>query len=500
MVYTFALNGLEVTRVSVEADILRGLPYFGIVGLGDTAVKEARERIRSAFLANHLPFPRIRKIINLSPASIPKHGGHFDLPIAIALLASAGYFPKNTTIESFFRTTAVIGELGLDGAIRASGSIFPFISNAQKYGITRCIIPFENAHEVPENSSVEVYPIKHIYLLVESLQKGQLPPKITPQKELPFTTHPSKNWSSIKGQTVAKRALIIAAVGGHNVILRGPPGVGKTILAHAVQEILPTLTTAEKQEVLYRKALHGILSRKEIFDKTPPLKSIDLTTKTGLLCNGPGYSPGLLALAHHGILFLDEIGFYSKSVLVGLRGFLEEKKVVCTQQKKSTEFKTECMVIAAFNPCLCGADKKRCICTPGQKLAYYRRIGSPFFDRFDLFTDVERIPHAVALEENDTDDTEILSKIITQARNHALHRGQKGFNGQLPFSEIKLYCRLQKEDVIWLKTAAEKLSISTRALHRLIKVSRTIADLENTETIKRHHLAEALQYRIRPYI
>lgn len=486
MIYTFALDVSQVVRVSVEADILRGLPYFSIVGLGDTAIKEARERIRSALLKNNLPFPRVRKIINLSPASFPKHGSHFDLPIAIALLSATGLFGD----ERIFTQTAFVGELGLDGTIRPSGSIIPFIFAAQHCGIKQIIVPFENAHEAVVAPEVTVHPVKDLKTLVEILKSKKLPQQAVCNKKEKYTVHNSL-WAAVKGHSIEKRALTIAVAGEHNTLLRGAPGVGKTLLAKATQEILPPLTPTQEQEIFYRKSLEGMLRKEEVQFCKRPFICIDPLKK---ISNHPF---GTFTQAHQGILFLEEIGLYSKNLLTLARDFLEEKKVIIRSQKETVELKTHCVIIGAFNPCVCGTHNKKCLCTEGQKNAYYRKISMPFFDRFDLFVDVPRIAHTVSLEEGKEDLKTIQAK-VTHAQESAFQRGQKNLNGASHFQEIKSHCALSLEDQQWLTEGAEKLGLSTRALYKVIKVSRTIADLEEMQKIKRKHLAEALQYRFRP--
>lgn len=491
MIYTFAIHGFSVVLITVEADILRGLPYFGIVGLADASIKEARERVRSAILASKLPFPRVRKIINLSPAALPKHGSTFDVPIAIALLCASGYITVTPSLKKVLQKTAYIGELGLDGSIRVSKSIFPLLHSAKEHHMEHFVIPEANLHEAQGMTNSAIHPVNSLNMLVESLKKGFLPPQYKQQKkEKPKESQKESLWQEIHGHYLTKRMLIIAAAGHHNTILRGSPGVGKTILAQAIQEILPPLTTDEQNAFLYRKSLSGILQESDFANTTPPMEYVDVTTKLSALTGSkPSSFPGIFAGVHNGILFLDEIGLYNKELLTNLRHFLE--------YKKTKHLHTDCMVVGALNQCQCALNEEKCLCTTGQKQAYYRKIGTPFFDRFDLFGDVQRVAHHTTLQDESPAVIHDIQKTIIKSRLYTKNRGQKVKNGNLSLGDIKKYCALKKEDKEWLIKAAEQLYLSTRALHKVIKVSRTIADLEEKNDIERHHIAEALQYRIK---
>lgn len=502
-IYSGGLNGLESYLVTVEVDAYQqGLPAIIIVGLADKAVAEAKERVLAALNNSSLSVPEHRTIINLAPGDIQKEGTIYDLPIAVGLLASIKIIETDELEKSLF-----IGELSLDGKLSRIKGALPLALLAKKHGFENIFVPKDNAEELTLVNNLNIYPLRKLTDLVLHLNKQiLLKPLITKSLNIYYKKiNYEIDFSDILEQKESKRALEIAASGFHNVILNGPPGTGKTLLAKAMSSILPSLTTDEILETTKIYSISGNLDDQKPLILYPPFRSPHHSiSRNGLIGGGSKPNPGEISLAHRGILFLDELAEFPRSVLEALRQPLEDGQVVISRANGNATFPTRFMLIAATNPCPCGNLgnlKKRCLCTPTQVMRYKRRLSGPILDRIDLHIFVPCIESSKLNLNNDLDNeksTEIQKRVVNarEIQKIRFRNCQNKTNGEMGVREVKEYCRLTANAENILKKAIDKYNLSVRTYFKLIKVSQTIADLNSLPIIDTPQIAEALQYRI----
>lgn len=500
-VFSATLVGLNAALVEVEVDISGGLPKTIIVGLPDTAVQEARERVKSAIKNSSAIYPPSHIAINLAPADLPKNGTHFDLPIALSIMLNSGqvfFEPKNYLF---------LGELALDGNIRPVTGVLPVALMAKDQGFSKLFIPRGNKDEATLVDGIEIVPVKSLYEIVGYLQNLI---KIEPVKSIDWKNvlkHSEDifDMKLIKGQESAKRALEIAAAGGHNILLSGPPGTGKTLLAKALPSILPKPTIEEVLEITKIYSVAGLLNVNKGFISSRPFRSPHHSTSgVALVGGGSVPKPGEISLAHRGVLFLDEFPEFSRAVLENLRQPLEDGLVTVARAASTATFPAQFTLVAAQNPCPCGYysdPTKACICTPAQIMKYQKKISGPMLDRIDLHVEVGRIEYDKLSSDVHGEDSETIQERVQQARDIQTARFQNckniKINSEMTVKEIREYCRLDAEGEAFMKAAVIKMYLSARSYHRVLKLARTIADLAGEKEIVVPHLAEAVQYRPR---
>ncbi|PIY97060.1 MAG: magnesium chelatase [Candidatus Kerfeldbacteria bacterium CG_4_10_14_0_8_um_filter_42_10] len=497
-----ALVGLESKIVEVEADISSGLPNFMIVGLPDIAVQEAKVRVRSAIKNSGLSFPYTRVAVNLAPCDLKKEGPSYDLPIALGIhLAYEGVIPEISLDSSIF-----IGELSLDGHLRKINGVLSIAMMAQRNGIKNIFLPEENAQEASIISGLNIFPLKTFSQLIKILNKEE---SITPFKSNPayFEREDDldETFSLVKGQEYAKRALEIVAAGGHNLFMVGPPGTGKTFLARSIISILPSLETSEMLEVTRIYSVAGMVAAHKPLIQNRPFRNPHHSSSAAALIGGGRFpKPGEISLSHRGVLFLDELPEFPRAVLESLRQPLEDGVVTVSRVAGSIQFPARFILIAAANPCPCGflSDPKQvCRCTPHQVLRYQKRISGPLLDRMDLQVEVPRLDFAKLTQENVSREeiARIKDKIKRARQIQTARLLGKGMleNSEMNHKEISQFCAVDSEGKAILKKAVEQIPLSARAYYRVLKVARTIADLDQEEKLKTNHLAEAIQYRIK---
>lgn len=491
-VMTASLEGLDVLDITVEVDISNGLPALGIVGLPDTAVSESRERVRSALRASGFPLPPRRITVNLAPADTRKEGPAFDLPIAIGILAAGEHIPPPGK-------TVFVGELGLDGSLRSVRGVMALAFGARRSGVAEIVVPPANAAEAAQVSGLRVFAPPSLEVALRHLSGEVKLRPVTAQAAESGRRVIEPDFLDIKGQLAAKRAAEITAAGGHNLLLTGPPGTGKTLVAKAIRGILPQLSDEERHEVSRIHSIAGLLDPAHPLLIDPPFRAPHHSVSlAGLIGGGTFPRPGEVTLAHRGVLYLDEIPQFAKSTLEALRGPLEDRRVLITRAQRSLSFPTGCLLVASENPCPCGYATDPvipCTCTPVAIERYRQRLSGPLRDRFDLVVQVPRIDYGEL--QSDSESSEVVRERVIAARERQTARYGAGarWNAALGIRDIAHHARLSSEADQLLGDAVGRWHLSIRAVHRIIRVARTIADLADQPIIKEGALAEALQYR-----
>ncbi len=490
-VRTVSLWGIDVVPVTVEVDVGDGLPRTTIVGLPDSTVRESQERLIAAFKHAGLDLPDGRVTVNLSPTDLRKTGSHYDLPIAVALALAAGTVPKARVDDLAF-----LGELALDGSLRPVNGVLPAARWARSAGIRALVVPEANGAEAAA-AGLPAWPVRDLAQLFRLLWEGGEPAP-APASESARTEAPPGDLAEVRGQAPAKRALEIAAAGGHNLLFVGPPGSGKTILARRVPGILPSLTGEESIEATCIHSAAGHLRPGAGLLSVPPFRAPHHTiSSTALVGGGPVPRPGEVSLAHHGVLFLDEFAEFRRDALEALRQPLEEGRAVISRARYTVTFPARFTLLAATNPCPCGhhGDPLRvCRCTPFQVEQYRRRISGPLLDRMDLQIEVPRVKVKDLSRGERGEASERVAARVRSARARQEHR-QGRLNGHLGLKATERRCAPEPDARRLLEHALERFGLSARAFHRVLRVARTIADLEGAAPVRSDHVAEAIQYR-----
>ena len=498
-VISCAVVGLEGAIVEVEVDISPGLPAFFVVGLPDTAVQEARERARAAIRNSGCTFPMKRITANLAPASLKKAGPAYDLPIALGIILASEQVVADISKMVF------LGELSLDGSLRHTNGILPMVALADQTGLTDIVVPSADAREASLVKGTRIIPVNSLAELIAFL-RGVIPaPEFIPPEIAEEPPQSSTiDFAFIKGQEHVKRALEVAAAGSHNIVMSGPPGSGKTLLARSLPSILPEMTPQEALEVTKIYSVSGLLPSNSSLIKERPFRSPHYTiSHAGLVGGGHLPRPGEISLSHRGVLFLDELPEFGNATLEVLRQPLEDKMVTISRAQGTLTFPANFMLVGAMNPCPCGfyGDPfRQCTCSPGLVSRYQKRISGPFIDRVDVFIEVPHIDYEKLADNRLGETSAKVRERVSAARNRQLKRfaGTKLVcNSEMTPTEVREFCITDDAAQSLLKAAMKQLCLSARAFHRILKLARTIADLEGTDIIRAPHVAEAIQYRPR---
>ena len=493
-VRTLGIHGVEGCAITAECYISQGLPGFEIVGLPDAAVKEARDRVRAAAKSSHLTFPVSRITVNLAPASVKKAGTHYDLPILLSILAAAGAVRRPRS------TSAFVGEVGLDGTVRPISGVLPMALAAKQEGVQALFVPAENAPEATLARGPAVYPVRTVAELVAGLNgETQLfeQPLWVPERQ----DRTEQDFKDVLGQENVKRALEVAAAGSHNVLLIGPPGSGKSMLSKRLPSILPDMTWEESLEVSKIYSVMGQLTAREPLVTRRPFRSPHHTvSNAGLAGGGSNPKPGEISMAHKGVLFLDEMPEFRKDTLDMMRQPLEDGQVTISRVSGAVTYPAEFMLVCAMNPCKCGwygDPSGRCRCSDREVRSYRSRISGPMLDRIDIVVEVPSVHFEDLRSRAEAEPSSAVKERVNAAREIQNRRyGQGGMcNARMGSRELRSFCALGEESTQLMKNAFDAMGLTARSYDRILKVARTVADLEGSETIEPQHIAEAIQYR-----
>lgn len=497
------LHGIESTIISVETDINTGLPSFDMVGFLSSEVKEAKERVRSALINSEFNMPVERITVNLSPADIKKSGNAYDLPIAISILCANGDTRCNSD-------TMIIGELSLDGHVNGINGVLPMVLAAKDHALKRVILPAENFIEASLVPDIEIIPVHTLKDAVTYLNEGKLLSTGSAKNSNPVNISRMKimkpservpDFADIRGQKMVKRACEVAISGMHNILMIGPPGAGKTLIAKCIPSILPPMTMEEQLEISKIYSVSGMFSEIEALLNTRPFRSPHHTiTEAGLAGGGKEIRPGEISLAHNGVLFLDELPEFSPSTLEILRQPLEEKQIQIVRANGEYVFPAKFVLVCAMNPCKCGyfPDMNRCRCTRNQILKYLSRISQPLIDRIDITVEAKPLTFAQLDSDKREESSESIRKRIIRCHEIERLRYENenfSYNSEIPPGKISEYCNLEDKDVSFMENIFKAMNLTARTYHKILRVARTVADLDSSEQIKTRHLQEAICYR-----
>lgn len=503
-VITATTIGLNAHKIDVEVDFVHSLPNISIVGLPDTAVNEAKERVRSAVKNSGFTFPALRVVVNLAPADIKKEGTNFDLPIAVGILVENGFIEQESV-----KNVAFLGELSLDGALRAVNGVLPLVSGLKDMGIKSVIVPSVNAKEAALVGGIEIFGAEYLAEVVNHFTKDsdyklhQMTVDIHEYLAENTQNEYIYDFKDVKGQQKAKRAMEIAAAGGHNLLMMGSPGSGKTLMAKCFASILPPLELKEALELTKIYSISGLLPSDEpLITKRPYRPVHHSASAVGIIGGGSNPKPGEITLAHRGVLFLDEMVEFPRNVLETLRQPLEDGEVIISRAQTSIKYPADFMLLGAMNPCPCGFlgdSQKQCNCSEFQVQRYRSRLSGPLLDRIDLQIEVPRLsPEELLNMKNDSEPSSEIRERVIKARKIQVQRYHGTSiltNSELTSKLIKKFCQIDASSENMLKSAIIKFNLSGRSYDRILKLARTIADLEGANDISQMHIAQALQYR-----